>query len=113
MGGNMRPKYVAAILRDMIGGMDVRFPIERYSVRAAVPLVESVWRVARELIVTAFEDEHHPTGPRCRANRWDGSRESSRTGTLPGSWRDYRRLNVGKGNRGAASIGDDLPFCYQ
>ncbi len=59
-GGKMRPKYVAAILLDMIAGKDVHFPMEGYSARAAAPLVESVWRVARELNVTAFEDKLGP-----------------------------------------------------
>jgi glutaminyl-peptide cyclotransferase len=60
MGGKMSPKYVAAILLDMIAGKDVRFPMEGYSARAAAPIVESVWRVARELNVTAFEDKLGP-----------------------------------------------------
>ena len=59
-GGKMRPEYVAAILLDMIAGKDVHFPMEGYSARAAAPLVESVWRVARELNVTAFEDKLGP-----------------------------------------------------
>jgi glutaminyl-peptide cyclotransferase len=60
MVGKMRPKYVAAILLDMIAGKDAHFPMEGYSARAAAPLVESVWRVARELNVTAFEDQLGP-----------------------------------------------------
>ncbi len=59
-GGKLRPKYIAAILLDMVAGKEPHFPREGYSDRMAAPLVESVWRVARELNVTAFEDEPGP-----------------------------------------------------
>jgi Zn-dependent M28 family amino/carboxypeptidase len=60
MNGKMRPTYVAAILLDMIAGKDVHFPMEGFSAWSAAPLVESVWRVARELNATAFEDKLGP-----------------------------------------------------
>jgi glutaminyl-peptide cyclotransferase len=47
-------QYVAALLFDMIGGKDARFPAEGYSIRRARPLVEEVWAVARELKCDAF-----------------------------------------------------------
>ncbi len=37
--------------------VSANFPMEGHSARAAAPLVDSVWRVARELNATAFEDK--------------------------------------------------------
>ena len=41
-----RYRYVAALLFDMIGGKDARFPVEVTSLERARPLVQQVWRIA-------------------------------------------------------------------
>jgi glutaminyl-peptide cyclotransferase len=46
--------YMAAILLDMIGGKDARFPAERYSWIKAGALVSQIWRIATELKCAAF-----------------------------------------------------------
>jgi glutaminyl-peptide cyclotransferase len=60
-------KYTGAVLLDMVGGKNARFPIEPNSKRLARSLVAEVWGIARELKVTAFntgetwtpvEDDH-------------------------------------------------------
>jgi hypothetical protein len=56
-----RTKYLAAILLDMVAGKDMHFPMEMYSLMAAGPLAESVWGVARELKVKAFDPEPGPS----------------------------------------------------
>jgi hypothetical protein len=63
-------RYTAAILLDMIGGKNARFPIEKNSWFMAGPLVAEVYRVAQDLNCTAFrgqefsevqvEDDHVP-----------------------------------------------------
>jgi hypothetical protein len=53
-----RPKYRyrAAILLDMIGGKNARFPAEGNSMFLAGPLVAQVWKIASDLNCTAFQD---------------------------------------------------------
>ncbi len=57
-----RPKYryIAAVLLDMIGGKDARFPVEQNSLFRAGALVEGLWRVAREQRCGAFEYRQGP-----------------------------------------------------
>ncbi len=57
-----RPKhrYVAAVLLDMIGGKNARFPVEQNSLFRAGALVEELWRVAREQRCGAFEYRQGP-----------------------------------------------------
>jgi hypothetical protein len=62
--------YAAAILLDMVGGKNAKFPIEQNSWRHASGLVREVWGVAKDLKCTAFrgdafskfavEDDHLP-----------------------------------------------------
>jgi hypothetical protein len=47
-------RYVAAVLLDMIGGKNARFPIEQNSWRFASALVKDLWRTAGELECPAF-----------------------------------------------------------
>jgi hypothetical protein len=47
--------YGAAVLLDMVGGKDARFPVEQTSWRMAPALVRDVWGVAAELKCAAFE----------------------------------------------------------
>jgi hypothetical protein len=49
-------RYLAAILLDMVGGKNARFPAERNSVFLAGPLVNQVWKIAAEFQCTAFQD---------------------------------------------------------
>jgi hypothetical protein len=48
--------YLGAVLLDMIGGKDARFPIEPNSWRQAGGLVKDVWGIAEELHCAAFRD---------------------------------------------------------
>jgi glutaminyl-peptide cyclotransferase len=62
--------YAAAVLLDMVGGKDARFPVEQNSWNRAAGLVRDVWSIAEELKATAFrsdqfskvavEDDHVP-----------------------------------------------------
>ncbi len=47
-------RYLAAILLDMIGGKNARFPVERNSAFRAGGLVEQVWKIADSQGCTAF-----------------------------------------------------------
>jgi hypothetical protein len=49
--------YLAAILLDMIGGKDARFPAEENSLLAAGPLVQEVWKIAADQGCAAFRNE--------------------------------------------------------
>jgi glutaminyl-peptide cyclotransferase len=49
--------YTAAVLLDMVGGKDARFPIERNSWNRAAGLVRDVWGIAAELKATAFRGD--------------------------------------------------------
>jgi hypothetical protein len=57
-----RPGYVytAAILLDMIGGKDARFPVEANSWFAAALLVQDLWNTAEDLKCRAFRKEDGP-----------------------------------------------------
>jgi hypothetical protein len=50
-------KYQGAVLLDMIGGKNPRFPIEVNSRIDAGSLVQRLWRIAEEQKCTAFRDE--------------------------------------------------------
>jgi hypothetical protein len=54
-----RPKYryIAAILLDMVGGKNARFPAEGTSLRKAGALVQQVWKIAADQKCTAFKEE--------------------------------------------------------
>lgn len=64
------PLYVGAVLLDMVGGKNARFPVEQNSWFKAAPLVKQIWGVAAELKSPAFrptelskvpvEDDHMP-----------------------------------------------------
>jgi hypothetical protein len=68
--GPRKTTYLAAVLLDMVGGKDARFPIEQNSWWLAAPVVKSVWEAALELRCNAFradefsrvpvEDDHVP-----------------------------------------------------
>ncbi len=51
------PSYVAAILFDMIGGKNAKFPVEGYSWQRHRELCLEVWRTAAEVRAPAFKDE--------------------------------------------------------
>lgn len=53
---NSKPKhqYQAAVLLDMIAGKGARFPMEPNSVLWAGPLVEEIWKIAKEQRCSAF-----------------------------------------------------------
>ncbi len=59
--GKGKSKYVAAILLDMVAGKDINFPAEGHSLTSAGALIDSVWGVARELKVKAFEQDVGPS----------------------------------------------------
>jgi hypothetical protein len=59
--GNGKSKYTAAILLDMIGGKDPRFPVETNSWFQANPLVKEVWGLAEQLKCPAFQLVGGPT----------------------------------------------------
>ena len=56
--------YAAAVLLDMVGGKDARFPVEKHSWDNAAGgsrgVVADVWRIAQELKCTAFVAEIGP-----------------------------------------------------
>jgi hypothetical protein len=58
-----RPKHVwaAAVLLDMIGGKNARFPVEAHSWFQAAPLVLELWNTAAELKCAAFERREGPS----------------------------------------------------
>src|SRR5439155_14920778 len=49
-----KKRYTAAVLLDMVGGKNARFPIDRSSWSYAAPLVREVWGIAAELKVSSF-----------------------------------------------------------
>jgi hypothetical protein len=53
-------RYIAAVLLDMIGGKEIRFPIEPNSQENARDLVDQIWTIATELKCSAFKDEKGP-----------------------------------------------------
>ena len=53
-------RYAAAILLDMVGGKNARFPIEQNSWRQAHPLVRQIWGIAAELKCDAFVQGQGP-----------------------------------------------------
>jgi hypothetical protein len=55
-----KQRYVKAILLDMIGGKDARFPGEQNSLLSAAPLVQEVWRIAAEQKCTVFRNDVGP-----------------------------------------------------
>jgi hypothetical protein len=59
-GGN---RYIGAILLDMVGGKNARFPIEQTSWWKAAPLVRDVWGIAAELKVPAFRTDEYSKVP--------------------------------------------------
>jgi hypothetical protein len=58
--GKPKHKYLAAVLLDMIGGKNPRFPIEQYSQYQAGALVEELWKIAAEQKCTAFQNRPGP-----------------------------------------------------
>lgn len=54
---NGKPRYLGAVLLDMVAGKNARFPMERHSVIKAGPLVDQVWGIARELKCARFQAE--------------------------------------------------------
>jgi hypothetical protein len=51
------PKYVAAVLLDMIGGKDAQFPVEQTSWNQAPGLVREVWTIAAQSGCNAFRGD--------------------------------------------------------
>ena len=60
-GSRPKYKYTAAVLLDMIGGKNPRFPVETNSWFQAGPLVKEVWGIAEELKCPAFTFAEGPT----------------------------------------------------
>jgi hypothetical protein len=54
------PVTIAAIVLDMIGGKDARFPIEQNSWFNASLLVQDIWKTAEELGCSAFQQRQGP-----------------------------------------------------
>jgi hypothetical protein len=52
-----RPRYLGAVLLDMIAGPKARFPAEAHSVTQAGGLVREIWQVAADLRCPAFRQE--------------------------------------------------------
>lgn len=52
-----RPDYVAAVLFDMIGGKDPKFPVEGHSWLKARELCLDIWNIAKELRCGAFQEK--------------------------------------------------------
>jgi hypothetical protein len=52
-----KPRYVGAVLLDMIAGKDAHIPAEQNSWRFAKPLVQDLWRIAVEQKCTIFQNE--------------------------------------------------------
>src|SRR5262245_5343486 len=55
-----RFKYTAAVLLDMIGGKNARFPVEQNSWYSAGGLAQDVWGIAKELKCPAFRGDLGP-----------------------------------------------------
>jgi hypothetical protein len=55
-----KPRYVGAVLLDMIGGKNAHFPVEQHSFISAGRLVEELWSIAKELNCSAFEYREGP-----------------------------------------------------
>jgi hypothetical protein len=55
-----KQRYVAAVLLDMVGGKNARFPVEQNSWFKAGALVQEIWHVAAELKSPAFQNEIGP-----------------------------------------------------
>jgi hypothetical protein len=51
-----KQRYVGAVLLDMVGGKDARFPIEPNSWFSARQLTQDLWRIAAELKCTTFRE---------------------------------------------------------
>jgi hypothetical protein len=52
-------RYVGAILLDMVGGKNAKFPIEKKSFWKAPELVRDVWKIADDLGCTAFRSNEY------------------------------------------------------
>jgi hypothetical protein len=50
------PRYLAAVLLDMIAGKDARFAVEQHSLVKAGPLVQEIWGIAAGLQCSAFQN---------------------------------------------------------
>lgn len=50
--------YLAAVLLDMVGGKDAKFPVEPNSAWLAGALVKDLWAVAKQQGCTAFKEEN-------------------------------------------------------
>lgn len=58
-----KSRYIAAILLDMIGGKNARFPIEQHSWWLASPLVKEIWQTAEEMKCSAFRSDEFSKVP--------------------------------------------------
>ena len=54
------PKYKAGVLLDLFAGKGAEYKIEQNSAFYAGELVEDIWKLAAELGVTSFRNEHGP-----------------------------------------------------
>jgi hypothetical protein len=59
-GQGKSPNYIAAVLLDMIGGKNPRFPIEQNSWFYSAALVEQLWRIAAAQGCDAFKVQEGP-----------------------------------------------------
>jgi hypothetical protein len=56
-----KTKYLGAILLDMVGGDEARFPVEQNSWYRAAALVKEVWKIAAEQKIAAFNNKFSKT----------------------------------------------------
>ncbi len=56
----LKYRYVAAVLLDMIGGKNARFPVEQNSALSAGALVKDLWSIAAELKCATFQYREGP-----------------------------------------------------
>jgi glutaminyl-peptide cyclotransferase len=52
-----RPRYIGAVLLDMVGGKNAKFPVEKNSFWKAPDLTREIWRTADELHCGAFHPD--------------------------------------------------------
>jgi hypothetical protein len=58
--GRPKHRYVGAVLLDMVGGKDARFPVEQNSWFQAAGLAQQIWQIAAEQKCAAFVNEMGP-----------------------------------------------------
>lgn len=59
--GKAKHKYLGAVLLDMIAGKGAKFPVDRFSMFHAGPLVREIWGIAKEEQCNVFLDRINET----------------------------------------------------